>query len=141
MEAQNQNMITVACTVNAPVEIVWEYFTKPDHIIGWYFASDDWHAPRAENDIRTGGKFLTRMEAKDGSFGFDFEGIYSEVVPNSLIHYGLADGRQVIIKFTETDEQTTVTESFDPENQNPAEMQQAGWQMILDNFKKYTESN
>ncbi len=141
MEAQKQAMITVESTVNAPVEIVWDYFTNPDHIIGWCFASDDWHAPRAENDIRTGGKFLTRMEAKDGSFGFDFEGIYSEVVPNTLIRYGLADGRQVIIKFNEADEQTTVTESFDPENENPAEMQKVGWQMSLDNFKKYTEAN
>ena len=133
--------LTVETTVQSPVEKVWEYWTKPEHITKGTNPSDDWHAPRAENDLQNGGKFLTRMEAKDGSFGFDFEGIYDQIETHKFISYTMADGRTVTISFDGNDQQTKVTEIFDPENQNPIDMQQAGWQAILDNFKKYTENN
>ncbi|CAN5137789.1 SRPBCC family protein [soil metagenome] len=139
METKNFTKITVESTVNAPIEKVWNTWTSPEHITQWCFASPDWHAPRAENDIRTGGKFLTRMEAKDGSFGFDFEGVYDEVINHKRIAYGLGDGRQVEITFTGNGNQTKVVETFDAEGENPVEMQQAGWQAILDNFKNYAE--
>ncbi len=133
-------MITVKTTVNATIEKVWDCFTQASHIVNWYFASPDWHAPLAENDLKVGGKFKTNMTAKDGSFAFDFEGIYSNVEKHRYIAYGLGDGRKVEIRFEENNHQTEVTESFDPETLNPEEMQKAGWQAILDNFKKYTES-
>lgn len=132
-------MITVKTLVNAPIEKVWDSFTNPAHITGWYFASDDWHAPYAENDLQTGGKFKTRMEAKDGSFGFDLEGVYSLVEPFKSFRYALPDGRKVIVTFESQGNTTAVTEEFDPESQNPHEMQQQGWQAILNNFKRYTE--
>jgi len=133
--------ITVQVTVDAPIEKAWYYFTLPQHITHWYFASVDWHAPRAENDLRVGGKFLTRMEAKDGSFGFDYEGIYENVIENKLIEYVLADERKIKIEFISNGNETTVIEKFDAETENPIEMQQGGWQAILDNFKSYTEAN
>lgn len=105
----------------------------------WNNASDDWHTPHAENDLRVGGKFLSRMEAKDGSFGFDFGGIYSEVKPFEKIKYGLEDGREVETTFAKNGENTEITTTFDAENENPIEMQQNGWQAILNNFKKYVE--
>lgn len=138
---ETQAPITVIATINAPIEKVWSYWSEPAHITQWTFASSDWHAPFAENDLKTTGKFKTRMEAKDGSFGFDFEGIYSNVQEYALIEYGLEDGRKVRIAFEEIDGLTKVTETFDPENTNPIEMQRGGWQAILDNFKKYTEAN
>jgi len=137
----DSNKITVKTTVQAPIEKAWEFWTKPEHITKWTNASDDWHTPRAENDLTVGGKFLTRMEAKDGSFGFDFEGIYDEITLHKYISYTMADGRTVSILFGGTATETTITETFDPENQNPVDMQQSGWQSILDNFKKYTESH
>lgn len=106
----------------------------------WCSASPEWHVPRAENDLRNGGKFLTRMEAKDGSMGFDFEGIYSEVETHKKIAYGMSDGRKVEITFEAAGNTTSITETFDAETQNPIEMQRGGWQAILDNFKNYTES-
>jgi uncharacterized protein YndB with AHSA1/START domain len=133
--------ITIAATVNAPVEVVWEYWTGPEHITQWNSASPEWHTPKAENDLRVGGKFLSRMEAKDGSFGFDFGGTYDEVIPNKLIAYTLGDGRKVKIAFTDEDEETKIVTVFEAENQNSIEMQKGGWQAILDNFKKYTEEN
>jgi len=133
--------ITVSTDIKAPKEKVWEYWTKPEHITKWTFASDDWHAPKAENDLSVGGKFKTRMEAKDQSAGFDFGGTYSAVEPEKLIEYSMDDGRKVRVEFSETPDGTTVTETFDPENENPIEMQRGGWQSILDNFKKYTEKN
>ena len=133
--------ITVETTVNAPVAKVWEHFNAPEHITQWCFASDDWHAPSAENDVRTGGKFRTTMAAKDGSFSFDFGGVYSNVVPQSVIEYGMEDGRIVQVTFTEHGESTTVTEIFDAEQTNPADMQRDGWQAILNNFKKHVEAN
>lgn len=137
--ANKKNTITVEATVNAPVEKVWEFWTKPEHITKWNNASEDWYTPHAENDLRVGGKFSARMEAKDGSFGFDFGGVYDEVKANQLIAYTLGDGRKVKISFVANGQATNVTESFEAEDTNPIEMQQDGWQAILDNFKKYTE--
>ncbi|PVD50614.1 polyketide cyclase [Terrimonas sp.] len=134
-------MITVDNTINAPIEKVWQYWNTPEHITKWCAASDDWHAPSAANDLRTGGKFTTRMEAKDGSFGFDFGGEYDVVKPLEYIEYTMADGRKVKIDFSVDGSSTRVVENFDAETENPVEMQRAGWQAILDNFKKYTEQN
>lgn len=135
------NTITVSAIVNAPIEKVWEFWTAPAHIIKWNAASDDWHTPRAENDLKTGGKFLARMEAKDGSFGFDFEGIYDEVIPNQTIAYHMSDGRKVKVEFLQKSEnETEIIETFDPESENSLDMQRDGWQAILNNFKKYIET-
>ena len=133
--------ITVEATVNAPVEKVWQYWSEPKHITQWCNASDDWHAPHAENDLRTGGQFSTTMAAKDGSMSFDFGGEYTQVDTNKKIAYQMADGRKVEITFTSQGEQTHISETFDLETQNPEEMQRGGWQAILDNFRKYTETN
>lgn len=141
METTDKTPITVETAVKAPVEKVWKLWTSPEHITKWNSASDDWHTPRAENDLRAGGKFLSRMEAKDGSFGFDFEGVYDEVKTNELIAYTMSDGRQAEITFIDKENETKVITIFDAENQNPIEMQRDGWQAILDNFKKYAETN
>ena len=133
--------ITVENTVKAPVEKVWKFWTLPEHITKWSNASDDWHTPFAENDLRLGGKFLSRMEAKDGSFGFDFGGVYDEVKANEVIAYTMDDGRKVQITFSSTGNETKIVETFEPENTNSIEMQRGGWQAILDNFKKYAEAN
>lgn len=132
--------ITVSVTVNVRVEKAWNYFTQPEHITQWCFAIDAWHAPRAENDLRAGGKFLTRMEAKDGSAGFDFTGVYNEVKLHEFFSYTMEDGRKVKVSFSEKDNATIITETFDPESANPIEMQRNGWQAILENFKKYAEA-
>lgn len=137
----NNDAITIEASVSAPVEKVWKYWTEPQHITQWAFASDEWMAPRAENDLQTGGKFLTRMEAKDGSFGFDFGGTYTAVDPNKRIEYTIEDGRDVSVEFTSQGDKTYVKSVFEPEGQNPHEMQKAGWQAILDNFKKHVENN
>lgn len=134
-------VITVATTVNAPVEKVWKLWSEPSHITQWCTATDEWHTPNATNDLRTGGQFNTRMEAKDGSMGFDFGGTYSDVTLHKHIAYEMDDGRKVDITFESNGDTTTVTESFDAENENPVEMQKGGWQAILDNFKKYVESH
>lgn len=131
--------ITVASDINAPVDKVWKTWTEPEHIVNWCFASDDWHAPLAENNLQVNGEFKTRMAAKDGSFEFDFGGKYTKVILHECIEYVMEDGREVQIKFTSDGNVTNVLESFDPEDQNPRELQQQGWQSILDNFKKYTE--
>jgi len=141
METTNATKITVESTIQAPVEKVWKLWSAPEHITQWCNASDDWHTPKAENDLRTGGSFSTRMEAKDGSFGFDFGGVYDQVKTNELIEYTLGDNRKVVIRFTANGNETSVVETFDAENENPVDMQQAGWQAILNNFKKYTEAN
>lgn len=133
--------ITVNADINAPLEKVWNFWTLPEHIIKWNNASDDWHTPYAENDLRTGGEFQSRMEAKDGSMGFDFRGIYDNVEHHKLIEYTLGDGRKVQISFSENDNQTRVSEKFEAEAENSVELQQNGWQSILNNFKKYTEEN
>jgi uncharacterized protein YndB with AHSA1/START domain len=137
----NTTKITVGVTVNAPVEKAWDVWTKPEHIVKWNTASDDWHTPRAENDLRVGGRFLSRMEAKDGSFGFDFGGEYNEVVNHKRIVYTMDDGRVAETDFKANGNETEIVVTFDAENQNPVEMQKGGWQAIADNFKKYTESN
>jgi uncharacterized protein YndB with AHSA1/START domain len=140
METTTPTKITVEATVNAPVEKVWKSWGEPQHIKNWCAASDDWHAPKAENDLRTGGTFSTRMEAKDGSFGFDFGGVYDNVKKNELIEYTMGDGRKVRVTFSPSGDQTKIIETFDAEATNSVEMQRGGWQAILDNFKKYTES-
>ena len=139
--ATEKTIITVESTVNAPVEKVWTLWSLPEHITKWTTASDDWHTPRAENDLRTGGKFNTRMEAKDGSFGFDFGGVYDDVVNNQHIAYTMGDGRKVDVQFSTIGNATRIVETFEPESENPIEMQRGGWQAIMDNFKKYVESN
>jgi uncharacterized protein YndB with AHSA1/START domain len=141
METASKTKITVESTIKVPVEKVWKLWNAPEDIKKWCNASPEWHAPKAENDLRKGGKFVTRMEAKDGSFGFDFGGVYDEVIPNEVIAYTLGDGRKTKITFAKQGNDTKVTETFEAENQNPIEMQKSGWQSILDNFKKYAEAN
>jgi uncharacterized protein YndB with AHSA1/START domain len=141
METKEKTTITVHAKIDAPVDVVWKFWTTPEDIVKWNNASDDWHTTRAENDLRIGGKFLSRMEAKDGSMGFDFEGIYEAVKKNGHIEYSIADGRKVRIVFMAKGNETQITESFDAENINSVEQQRSGWQAILDNFKKYVEIN
>ena len=140
MANSEKTTITVKASIEASVEKVWALWTNPWHIVHWNNASDDWHTPKAENDIRAGGKFLWRMEAKDGSVGFDFVGVYNKVEPHRQIEYTLDDDRTVAITFTSEGDQTTVTETFEAEDTNSLELQQQGWQSILDNFKRYVEA-
>jgi uncharacterized protein YndB with AHSA1/START domain len=133
--------ITVETLVRAPLEKVWHDFTDPEAIVVWNTASEDWHTTHAENDLRIGGFFSSRMEAKDGSEGFDFGGVYDEVVPQERIAYTMSDGRKVTVSFVEEGDMVRVTETFDPETENTHEVQRSGWQAILDNFKKYTEGS
>ncbi len=140
MIATGKPTIKVEATVNAPVEKVWKLWTNPEHVTQWNHASDDWHSPRAENDLRPGGNFLYRMEAKDGSFGFDFTGTYDEVIPNEYIEYTLGDGRKVKTDFRAVEGTTKIVVVFEAEQTHTEEMQRQGWQAIIDNFKKYAES-
>ena len=140
MDTQPKTVLTVQSTINAPVEKVWEYWTIPEHIIKWATASDDWHTPRAENDLRVGGSFSSRMEAKDGSFGFDFGGTYDTVEEHKTIAYTMDDNRKVKVDFSGDGDATTVIETFEAEGTHSLELQKGGWQAILDNFKKYVES-
>jgi uncharacterized protein YndB with AHSA1/START domain len=140
-EGTTKTMITIETEIDAPVEKVWNCWTAPEHIVNWCHASDDWHAPAAENDMRTGGRFKTTMAAKDGSFSFDFGGVYTEVIENENIKYTMDDDRKAIITFIREEEKTFIEESFEAENTNSLELQRGGWQAILNNFKKYTESN
>lgn len=132
--------ITVETIVHIPAEKVWKYWTEPQHITKWNNASEDWHTPYAENDLKVGGKFVSRMEAKDGSFGFDFGGVYDEVKINESLSYTIEDGRNVKISFIPQDNSTQIIEHFEVEDTNEIEMQQAGWQAILDHFKRYAEA-
>jgi uncharacterized protein YndB with AHSA1/START domain len=141
METQNKTTITVEATVNAPVEKVWKCWNSPEDIIKWSNASPEWHTPRAENDLRPGGKFLSRMEARDGSAGFDFGGVYDVVELNNQISYTIGDGRKVKIIFTGSGSKTRIVETFEAENTHSIEMQRGGWQAIMDSFKTYTENN
>jgi len=141
METMTNNAITVEATINAPVEKVWKYWNEPQHITKWCSASDDWHAPFAENDLRKDGTFKTTMAAKDGSFSFDFGGIYTNVEKHKRIEYTMGDGRKVQVRFSGDGNTTKVVETFEPENTHPVDFQRGGWQAILDNFKKYTEAN
>ena len=133
--------ITVQAVINAPVEKVWKLYSEPKHIVRWNNASDDWHTPRAENDLKVGGTFLFRMEAKDGSSGFDFNGTYTEVKINELIAYSIEGGRKVKVTFAKQGAATNVVISFEAESINSPEMQRSGWQAILNNLKKYAESS
>jgi len=141
MPPTNTQTVTIEATVNAPIDKVWNYWTAPKHITRWNVASDDWHSPRAENDLKVGGRFNIRMEAKDGSFGFDFEGVYDIVIPDKQIAYTMSDGRKVDTNFTPEGNTTKIVTVFDAESENPVDMQREGWQAILNNFKKYTEAN
>ena len=131
--------IEVSTTVKAPLNKVWEYWTSPQHITKWNFASDDWHCPNAENDLQIGAKFSYRMESTDGEMGFNFSGKYTEISPNNSITYLIDDGRKVSITFTEEGDSTKIVEQFEAENENARDMQQQGWQAILNNFKQYAE--
>jgi uncharacterized protein YndB with AHSA1/START domain len=129
--------IEIEAQVNAPIAIAWSAYTGPQHITQWNFASDDWHCPRAENDLRVGGRYFARMEAKDGSFGFDFEAHYSAVTPHQMLAYVMGDGREVRTTFEAHGGATKVTTVFDAETQNSIEMQRDGWQAILNSFATY----
>lgn len=132
--------VAISARIHAPVESVWECYTSPEHVMRWNHASDDWHSPSAENDLRVGGTFRYRMESKDGREGFDFTGTYTEVIPHERIAYRMDDGRTVLVAFLEEGDSTTVATAFDPETENPIEMQREGWQAILENFRRYVES-
>ena len=132
--------ITVTATINAEAKKVWDYYTNPLHITKWNFADPSWHCPKASNDLKVGGTYFARMEAKDGSFGFDFEAIYDAISMEQSFSYSFA-GRSVTIALEDEGNQTEIIVTFDPESENPIEMQKSGWQDILNNFKKYTESN
>ncbi|RKS53391.1 uncharacterized protein YndB with AHSA1/START domain [Gillisia mitskevichiae] len=131
--------IKISTIVNADIKSVWEKWILPEHIKNWYYASEDWHCPKVENDLKENGNFNIRMEAKDGSMGFDFEGFYTEVVEFKYIAYKMTDGRKVGITFSKNEKGILITETFEAETQNSIEMQKQGWQAILDNFKKYAE--
>lgn len=133
--------VSINAIVKAPLDKVWEYWTKPEHIKKWNHASEEWHSPAAENDLRKGGKFSYRMEAKDGSSGFDFYGTYTEVNPREHLAYTMGDGRKVELFFNQQGEFTHVTENFEAESENSVEMQKTGWQAILNNFKSYVEQH
>ena len=137
----DKDCIIIHTTVNATAEKVWDYFTKPEHITKWNNASEEWHTTKAENDLKIGGRFSSRMEAKDGSMGFDFGGHYSHIKNLEDIAYTLDDSRKVNIHFEQTNDGIKITESFESEKENSIEMQQQGWQSILTNFKNYTENN
>ncbi|MBL0740605.1 SRPBCC family protein [Chryseolinea lacunae] len=137
----NTVKISVQANILADTKKVWDYYTNPKHITKWNFASPDWQCPKAENDLRVGGKYSARMEAKDGSWGFDFEATYSEVTDQKSFTYVLGDGRVATVEFKPQGNGTNVIVTFDAETENSEEMQRGGWQAILDNFKKYAEAN
>ncbi len=133
--------ITIHATISAGIQKVWNYYTQPEHITKWNFASPDWHCPSASNDMRNGGKYTARMEAKDGSFGFEFEATYSEITENQKFVYVMPDGREVSVSMNEDNHLTNITVCFDTETENPVDLQREGWQAILNNFKNYAENN
>ncbi|WP_269243318.1 SRPBCC family protein [Flavobacterium limnophilum] len=135
----HKKTITVETLINTPIEKVWTFWTNPEHITKWNNASDDWHTTRAENDLKIGGKFLSRMEAKDGSFGFDLKGIYDNIITHKEISYTLLDDRIVTILFSQTENGVQIMETFEAETENSLELQKFGWQAILNNFKTYVE--
>jgi uncharacterized protein YndB with AHSA1/START domain len=140
MATTENEIITVRTLINAPIEKIWKLWTDPMHIIHWNNASDDWHTLKAENDLRVDGRFLSRMEAKDKSFGFDFAGKYTKVDLHNQIEYTIIDGRKVQVTFVSRENQIEMSETFESEEMRTIEMQQAGWQAILDRFKKYVEA-
>ena len=131
--------IRVETVVDAPIERVWAAYVEPEHIVHWNAASDDWHSPRSTVDLRVGGRFSSRMEARDGSMGFDFEGTWTRIIPEESLQYRMDDGRVVHVEFVDRESGVRVVVEFDPEGENPAELQRAGWQAILDNFRRYVE--
>jgi uncharacterized protein YndB with AHSA1/START domain len=135
-----QERINIKATVSADKQKVWDYYTQPEHITKWNFADPSWHCPTATNDIKVGGRYVARMEAKDGSFGFDFDAVYTDIRQGEGFTYEF-DGRQATVELKETNGQTEVSVTFDPETENSIELQRNGWQAILDNFKNYTETN
>lgn len=132
--------ITIKAIVSANKQKAWDYYTKPEHVTQWNFADPSWHCPKATNDLKVGGRYVARMEARDGSFGFDFDAVYTEVNLGNNFTYAFG-GRLATIAFNEANGQTEVTVTFDPETEHPIDLQRQGWQAILDNFKKYTETN
>jgi len=141
MITTEKTIITVEAIINAPVEKVWQCWTDPRHIVHWNYASDDWHTSRAENDLREGGKFSFRMESRDGSQGFDYSGKHTKIVSQKLIESTLDDDRKVSVSFVQNGNVTRVRENFEAEHTNTIELQQSGWQAILNNFKKYVEAS
>ena len=141
MELKGKTIITVQAKIAVPIAKVWKFWTSPEDIIKWNNASDDWHTTHAENDLRVGGKFCYRMEAKDGSMGFDFRGTFDQVAYCKNIAYTIDDGRKVRIVFTDVDNTIEVVEDFEAESIHSVEMQRSGWQAILNSFKKYAEGN
>lgn len=139
MQTADKTQITVETIINAPVEKVWKNWTDPKDIVQWAFASDDWHAPYADNDVRVDGTFKTTMAAKDGSFSFDFGGVYTKVEPYKTLDYTIGDGRRVWISFESQGDKTKVIETFEAEQMNSIEMQKGGWQAIMENFRKHVE--
>ncbi len=133
--------VKIEATISATNDKVWLAWTKPEHIVKWNFAVDDWQCPSASNDLKVGGKYVARMEAKDGSFGFDFEAVYNEVIDQKKLSYTMGDGRRATTNFENLGSTTKITTTFDAEEQNSVEMQKEGWQAILNNFKKYVENN
>ena len=140
MSTASKTVLTVQATPNVSLQKAWDSFTQPEHIVKWNQASPDWHSPWSKNDLRVGGAFSTRMEAKDGSMGFEFGGIYDVVTENEYIEYTLGDGRKVTVTFTQDGDGTKVVETFEAEDTHSIEMQQGGWQAIMDSYKNYTES-
>jgi len=132
--------ITVETEIQAPIEKVWDCWTKPEHITHWNFASEDWCCPSATNDLKPGGEFVWRMEAKDESMGFDFAGTYEQIERGKSLSYKISDGRKVKVSFATEGDSIKLTESFEAEGTNSPELQRTGWQAILENFKKYVES-
>lgn len=141
MSGQSPVLVTIETQINAPMAKVWDYFTLPEHITQWNFATEEWHTPWARSDFRVGGEFTSRMEARDGSMGFDFSGRFDDIQPHRLVAYTIGDGRKVAVHFSEAGPQVLIREEFEAEIVNPVDLQRMGWQAILDNFKKYTESN
>ena len=136
----NTNAISISATIKADRSKVWEYYTQPKHITRWNFADPSWHCPKAKNDLKVGGSYFARMEAKDGSYGFDFDAVYIQMDAGTSFTFEF-EGRECRVELTEAENKTQITVTFDPEDQNPIEMQEQGWQAILNNFKAYTESN
>ncbi len=133
------NKIVVTATIHAPIEKVWDCYTNPTHIVNWNFADPSWHCPRAQNNMQIGGTYKARMEAKDGSFGFDFEAVYTEINEGKRFTFEFG-GRTSTYEFNESGADTLVSITFDPETENSIELQKNGWQLILNNFKHYTEN-
>jgi uncharacterized protein YndB with AHSA1/START domain len=136
-----KNKITIQAIVSANKQKTWNYYTQPEHIVHWNFATDDWRCPRASNDLSVGGKYIARMESKDGSVGFDFEATYTEIIEGEKFTYTMPDSRVVHVRFNVAGDKTEVVITFDAETENSLELQRSGWQAILNNFKKYTESH